>query len=150
MVRTIFRKVFLNSIIADNTSITIKDDVMYLGKVIADRENLFSQRIVDEDGASVVDNATDSYGNTHVGALRIETRDDIVYSLNEKYVLLKLKIAVDGSSESKNQCTVTVLADGQEVWTRIILLPPCFFIGKKRLAVQRLVSGYFWLSWFMW
>lgn len=58
-----FSEDFLNSIIADNTAITIKDDVMYLGKVVADRENLFSQRIVDEGGASVVDNATDSYGN---------------------------------------------------------------------------------------
>lgn len=112
-----FSEDFLNSIIADNTSITIKDDVMYLGKVVADMESLFSQRIVDEGGASVVDNATDSYGNTHVNVLRLGQGNDIVFSLNEKYSLLKLKIAIDESSDSNRQCTVTVLADGQEVWT---------------------------------
>ena len=112
-----FSEDFLNSIIADNTAITIKDDVMYLGKVVADRENLFSQRIVDEGGASVVDNATDSYGNTHVNALKLADGNDIVFSLNEKYSLLKLKIAIDESSDSNRQCTVSILADGQEVWT---------------------------------
>ncbi len=112
-----FSEDFLNSIISENTAITIKDDVMYLGKVVADREKLFSQRIVDEGGASMVDNATDSYGNTHVNVLSLEYGNDIVFSLNEKYSLLKLKIAIDESSDSNGQCTLTVLADGQEVWT---------------------------------
>ena len=129
-----FSEDFLNSIIADNTSITIKDDVMYLGKVVADRENLFAQRIVDEGGASVVDNATDSYGNTHVNVLKLDGGDDIVFSLNEKYSLLKLKIAIDESSNSSGQCTVTVLADGQEVW----ISPQLDKISTKELDYSEL------------
>lgn len=49
--------------------------------------------------------------------IKLADGNDIVFSLNEKYSLLKLKIAIDESSDSNRQCTVSILADGQEVWT---------------------------------
>ncbi len=108
---------FLNSLVPDSTSITIKDDTMFLGKVVADKSSLFSQRIVDEGGASVSENTTDAYGNTHVNAIKIGCNNNIVFSLDEKYSLLKLKIAIDESSSNDKQCTITIFADGKEVKT---------------------------------
>lgn len=112
-----YSKDFLDSLISDDTSKTIKDETMFLGRVIADKTSLFSQRIVDEGGASVVENATDAYGNTHINAIKMGTGNNIVFSLDEKYSLLKLKIAISESSYNDKHCTISILADGQEVKT---------------------------------
>ena len=112
-----FSRDFLNNLIADDTSITMKDDTLYLGKVIEGKADLLSQRIVDQGGCDVIDNATDAYGNTHLNAVRLENGNDIVYSLNEKYSLLKIRIAIDESSDNSKQCTISILADGKEVQT---------------------------------
>ena len=99
------------------TSITIKDSIMFLGKVIADKADLLSQRVVDEGEASISENTTDAYGNTHVNAIKMRNENNIVFSLDEKYSLLKLKIAIDESSANDDQCKITILADGKEVKT---------------------------------
>lgn len=112
-----FSEDFINSFIDDNMSITIEDDIMYLGKVVADKTALYSQRVVDEGGCEILDSAIDSYGNTHLNVVRFGYDDTIVYSLNEKYSLLKLKIAIDESSQSNNKCTISILADGKTVKT---------------------------------
>lgn len=108
---------FISSLMPSATSITIKDNIMFLGKVIADKADLLSQRVVDEGEASISENTTDAYGNTHVNAIKMRNENNIVFSLDEKYSLLKLKIAIDESSANDDQCKITILADGKEVKT---------------------------------
>ena len=112
-----FSKDFINSFINDNMSITIEDDIMYLGKVVADKTALFSQRVVDQGECEILDRATDSYGNTHLNVVRFGYDDTIVYSLNEKYSLLKLKIAIDESSKPDCKGLISIIADGNVVKT---------------------------------
>lgn len=75
----------------NTTSVTIQDEVMYLGKVVAEKEDLFTQRIVDSNDYDVVDNVTDSFGNTHTNSGRISRGGKVCYSLNEKFSLLRFK-----------------------------------------------------------
>lgn len=129
-----FSRDFLNNLVSSTTTITIKDDTMFLGKVVADKSSLFLQRIVDEGGASVSENEIDAYGNMHLNAVKLEKNDNIVFSLDEKYSLLKLKIAIEESSSNDSQCTVSVLADGQEVQTT----PQLDKISTKQLEYKDL------------
>ena len=62
--REYFSKDFLNNIIAlDTTTMSIQNDVLYLGKITTDNENLLNQRIVDFSSYKVANSVTDSYGN---------------------------------------------------------------------------------------
>lgn len=113
-----FSKDFINSLVDKNTSITIKDNAMYLGRIVADKEDLFSQRIVDSTNYKIVDSITDSYGNTHSNVGSFTSAYSIVYyNLNEKFSLLKLKIAIDEASHSDNNGIITISADGEVIYT---------------------------------
>lgn len=112
-----FSKDFINSLAGENISITMKDDIMYLGKVVADKENLFLQRVVDSENYKIVDSITDSYGNIHNNAAQFTSNSVVDYNLNGKYSLLKLKIAVDENSYSDSKTTIKISADGKVVYT---------------------------------
>lgn len=80
--REYFSKDFLTSIAEWNAkSVSIQDDNLYLGKVVADSADLLKQRIVDSNYYEVVNSATDSYGNTHsnVGKFVYPAYSSVVY-----------------------------------------------------------------------
>jgi len=113
-----FSKDFVNSLVDKNTSIAIKDDTMYLGRIVADKEKLFSQRVVDSYGFKIIDSITDSYGNTHSNAGKFSYSNSVVYfNLNEKFSLLRLKIAIDETSYSDYTGIITIIADEEIVYT---------------------------------
>lgn len=114
-----FSKDFIDHLTSDSTSVTIQDDAMYIGKIVADRASLSSKKIIDLGGGQILDSTTDSYGNTHLNVVKLGYNTSINYSLDEKYSFLKLKIAIDESSSSynSNNCTVAILADGQLIQT---------------------------------
>lgn len=112
-----FSKDFIDYLTSDSTSVTIQDDALYLGKIVADRSALSSKWIIDLGGCEVLDNATDSYGNTHLDVVKLKYNSSINYNLNEKYSFLKLKIAIDESSYNDRIGTISILADGQLIQT---------------------------------
>jgi hypothetical protein len=113
-----FSREFINNLVDQNTtSMTIQDENLYLGKVVTDSANLLNQRIVDSSKYEIADKIVDSYGNTHISAGKFSGNGFVYYSLNEKYSLLKLSISIDEEADGDKQCSITIKADGEEVYT---------------------------------
>lgn len=114
-----FSKEFIDNLVDINTtSVTIQDEIMYLGKVVAEKEELFTQRIVDSNDYEVIDNVMDSFGNTHINCGRIGNGGKVCYSLNEKFSLLRFKISIDEESRGgDSNCIISIMADSKPVYT---------------------------------
>lgn len=112
-----FSRDFIDNLTSDKISVTIQDDAMYLGRIVANRAALSSKRVIDLGGCQILDNATDSYGNTHLNVIKLERDSNINYNLGGNYSLLKLKIAIEESSYNDKKCSISILADGQEIQT---------------------------------
>lgn len=115
--REYFSRELTEKIIPDNQNMTIKDDTLFIGKVIADKANLFDQWISDK-GAScyIVQSIKDSYGNVYSNCLLL-TCTDITFNTQGKYSLLKCDIAM--SEELYKNCNgvLTIKADGNPVYS---------------------------------
>lgn len=130
-----FSKEFIDNLTSDSTSVTIQDDAMYIGKIVADRALLADKPIIDLEGCEKLDSATDSYGNTHLNVIKLSPNRSINYSLDKKYSLLKIKIATDESTKSYGEdCTISILADGQEIKTT----PPLNKISTEEIEYKDL------------
>lgn len=112
-----FSKEFIDNLVNEDISVTIKNETMYLGRIIAEKANLFTQVIIDQSGCKMIDDITDSYGNTYINVLRVQRESNILYNLNKKYSLLKFKLSVADNSDKNKVCTVSIFADDKEVKT---------------------------------
>lgn len=110
-----FSKEFIDNLVGDSISVTIKNDTMFLGKVVVEKEDLFYQPIIDNHGGNIIDNAIDSYGNSHTNVLQIGEGSSIIFNLNKKFSMLKFKVSIDKSSERGNKTKVIVSADDKKV-----------------------------------
>lgn len=112
-----FSREITKKLIPDIQNMTIKDDTLFIGKVIADTANLFDQWISDR-GAScyIVESIKDSYGNLYSNCLLL-TCTDITFNTQGKYSLLKCDIAM--SEELYKNCNgvLTIKADGNSVYS---------------------------------
>ena len=65
-----FSQEIVENLLPDNTIITIKDDMIYVGKVVKEKKNLLEQPIIDKDfDVFIYDNISDTYGNIYNKAL---------------------------------------------------------------------------------
>lgn len=114
-------KDFIDPLLEDNRSVTIKDDTLYIGKIVSDPSSLKAQWVVDSFGTYLNETPTDSYGNTY--AESIYMRADSLYSpyisfnLNGKYQFLKLGYAPSQGSDSNYSGKITIKADENIVYT---------------------------------
>lgn len=108
---------FVDNILADNETLTIKDDTAYIGRIIADQSNLFDQWVVDSSNFKTYENLVDSYGNQYFSGLGSKnSKSFITYNLNNRYSLLKLKIAVEEDVFTSLNGTITIKADDNVVY----------------------------------
>lgn len=112
-----FTKEFLTNIICENLAVSIKDDNMYIGRIVSESADLFEQRIISAKLAESEENATDSYGNIQMNVMKIYNGAQIILSLNQKYSLLKFKIAIDEDSNIDAESIITIFADDKLVYT---------------------------------
>lgn len=112
-------KEVVDSLIPENQNVTINDDIMYVGKVVSDKENLSTQWIVDQSSnLNFQDNLKDSYGNSHSNALLFDGYDGaIIYNLNSNYSLLKCQISISENYGINDNATVIIKADDEVVYS---------------------------------
>lgn len=111
-------KEIAEKLIDEGQNVTYKDEVMYIGKIISDKADLFGQWEVDRSGAEVRDNIYDSYGNLHQKALELYDNDcRAIYNLNRKYSNLKFSIAIKEDGYEGYVGVITVKADDAIVYT---------------------------------
>ena len=111
----------LESIVPDEKSITIKDDTIFVGQVVADRTNLFDFRPMDQNNIYMIDAITDSYGNNYSHVLYTHTSRSgskfIIYPLDRKFSLMKITVAIRDNADLNSTGILTIKADDNIVYT---------------------------------
>ncbi len=116
--RDYFSREIVESLIPDNQNFTIKDNTLFIGKVIAEKANLFDQWKVDSYWCDIYDTATDSYGNVHSNVLVFTLSEgSSTYKLDGKYSQLKLTMSITNKSNGDASGTVIIKADDNVVYT---------------------------------
>ena len=119
--REYYSKELAEKFLNDNQNITLKDDTLFVGKVIAEKANLIDQWMIDSDGCKIVDSIKDSYGDMHTSALSFtNSSGNIIYNLNKQYSYFKFTIATNDSRRLEDYVTVTIKADDVVVFSQDI------------------------------
>lgn len=121
-----YSRAFIDNLLPENTNITIKGEDVFIGKIIADKESLFNQVVMDQYRCGIQNSATDSYGNTYSNILFMQTEytqnsDYIIYVLDGKYSFLKFSASIRDTAELGKKGIITIKADEQVVYTSDIL-----------------------------
>lgn len=112
-----FSKEILTNLITENKNLTIKDNTIFIGKVISGKAKLIDQWIVNSNNVDVTQSAIDSYGNTHANSLYFKNYSSyIIYNLNEKYSLLKFKLSISQSAYLDCTSVLIIKADDEVVY----------------------------------
>lgn len=122
--REYFSKEIVENLIPKNKHITIKDNTIFVGTVIKEKENLFKQNIYDKRGFNIVDAITDSYNNNYSSVLCTSTSNQfsslytncITYNLDEKYSKLIFSIAIRENADPDSTGILTVKADDEVIY----------------------------------
>lgn len=114
--REYFSREVAENLIDENQSIKVKNDTLYIGKIIAEQANLFDQWTnysYDCHFATV----KDSYGNTYANALYAYPDTEVTYSLENKYDNLKLVLAAFEGGSPDAIGVITIKCDGEVIYT---------------------------------
>lgn len=99
----------------ENQNMTIKEDTLFVGKVVADKANLVDQWVVSKRDCDVDDMIEDSFGNKHFNSLLLWTRAGyITFNLNNEYKYLKFKLSSYPENKNNIKGTIT-LRDDEEI-----------------------------------
>ncbi|MCX4375054.1 MAG: hypothetical protein OSJ61_02680 [Lachnospiraceae bacterium] len=111
-------KTFIEEIIGDKKTFTIKDENAYIGKVIQEQANLADNWVVDSSSVDTPDTITDSYGNELIDAYEFKYRDSkIIFNVNKDYSLLQCKLSINSDANIEGKASITIKADDKIVYT---------------------------------
>ncbi len=114
--RDYMSKEIVQALISSDKNLYVKDKTIFVGKVIADRSNLFDKWIIDKNCPDY-DSATDSYGNSYSKALVVSNDNTIIYNLSRNYTQLKFSLAITDKSYLNTKGKLIVKADENIVYT---------------------------------
>lgn len=112
-------KEIAEKLVPDDQNLTIKDNTIFIGRVIADKSNLFDQYVNDHLFTEIQNVADDSFGNSYSEVLYFngEPYHRITYALNGKYSLLKIWAAPSNQACINRYGKIIIKADGISVYT---------------------------------
>ena len=113
-----FSREITEKLLSENQSIKVKDNTLYIGKVIADQASLFDQYVVDTSGLSDVGTHKDSFGNTLPNSIYFDHDNAYsIYNVNKKYKYLKFDYVALEDTYLDVFGTIIVKADDVIVYT---------------------------------
>lgn len=119
--REYFSRDIIESLIADNKAITIKDGTIFIGNVIKDQKSLYDVRVLDQYFIEKKDSLTDSYGNNYSQGWNCSSHyQESVYSIfytNQDYSYLRLTVAIKENTNMGETGTLIIKADDETVYT---------------------------------
>lgn len=117
--RDYFSREIVESLIPDGQNFTIKDDTLFIGKVIAEKANLSDQNVVNKSQYLAYRNTVkDSYGNTRTNAIMNGYyNSSIIYSLNQRYSYLKCTVSMSEEYYVGHTTTLTIKSDEEIVYS---------------------------------
>lgn len=104
----------VNALISEKYTLTLKDDVLYYGKIIKEKALLSSMWVITSKHASYENSIIDSFGFTRTNALCFfESSASIVQNLNQDYNFIKGSIHVLSDSSDSGTSSIQIYADGK-------------------------------------
>lgn len=120
--RTYYSDEFIKSLISSDTNLSVRNDMMYVGKIIKEKSYLSDAWVMDAKHVSSLNNIMDSYGNVHTDVLCFDSMEcSIIYSLNGDYSLLKFNTAIQDGASMDQTGVLTIKADDVVVYTSPVL-----------------------------
>lgn len=105
-------KEMLEKLIDNTKNTTVKNDALYIGKVVADKASLFKQHIMEKSCCDLDATVKDSYGKSYSNAMVFKTSSGYaVFSLERKYSTLKFTVAVSEKVSLGETATLTITPD---------------------------------------
>lgn len=110
---------FLNALVPEGSEISVQENAIYIGKIIATSEKLSDQWVVDSKYMKKQDSVVDSFGLVHsdVFVSSHDTEDStVIFSLNEKFSMLKANLYVEKGGNRDSKGYIEIWADGVSVY----------------------------------
>ncbi len=94
--RKYYSKDFVDNLLPDNKSAIEKDNMLYIGKIVKEKSNLFDRQMINKSrNVEVKENARDTYGNFYNKAVIVGHEiNSITFNANREYSNLKFTIGV--------------------------------------------------------
>lgn len=116
--REYISKEITEKLIPENQNMIIKDDTLFIGRVVADKANLFDKTEVGKVACYTHDSFTDSYNNLRYDSICFyNCSGTISYDVNREYSLLQFVISIKNDANIRGEGTIIVKADDVVVYT---------------------------------
>ncbi len=108
---------FVDNLLPSNMAITVKDDMLYIGKIVNEKANLFDMAVIEKAYYSYFyDSIKDTYGNIYGNALVFEYHDNFTtFNANREYSHFKCTVAMQHGYNGKG--SLQIKADGNIIYT---------------------------------
>lgn len=114
--REYISKEIMENLVSNDKTIAIKDETLFIGKIIKEKSFLTDEVIVDSENVLNTNSIKDSYGNLHTNALYPQNYHScMIVNLNRQFAYLKFGLAVQENGNS--DAIVTIKADDVVVYT---------------------------------
>lgn len=133
-----FSKELIEKLIGENKSFTIKNGIIYVGKIIAEKSKLADQWTMESFLYNKADSVVDSYGHTRTNVIyfnldKYGSRNAFVkYNLENKYNYLDITVSVPSGIESDSSGVLIIKADDNVIYTsdKILLTTNSFIVDN--------------------
>lgn len=93
--RQYYSKEFVDNLLPPEKTVVEKDDMIYIGKVVKEKQKLIDSKIIENNGVEICEDVKDTYGNVYGNSFLFKYKDEsITFNSNREYSKLKLILAV--------------------------------------------------------
>lgn len=114
--RQYYSKDFIENLISDNQELSMKGDMLYIGKIIKEKANLLNMPVIKGFGGEIKGGITDSYGNTYADVLYLWGNGiGTVFNVGREYSNFKCTVAI--AKDSSEGGSLKISTDEETVYT---------------------------------
>lgn len=108
---------FIDNLLPSNKAVTINDNVMYIGKIVKEKANLFDMHVIEKSShCYFIDSIKDTYGNIYRDALVFYYHNNFTtFNVNRGYSYFKCTVAMQDKYKGKG--FLQVKTDGNTIYT---------------------------------
>lgn len=115
--REYFSKEFIDNLLPENTTLVMKNEMLYIGKVVKSKDNLLDMQVIENNNTEIKDAVTDTYGNSYSKVLFFRYGErGIRFKTGKEYSHFKCIIAKNEGSYNSGRIQIET-DDGNVVYT---------------------------------